>query len=174
MSLNPPDTADPDQWLRLKKIVDEGVRRVLFVCTGNICRSPVAHYALLHELEQVSVQGIAVESAGTLDIGSQPAKKDLVEIASPLGVDLSPHQSTHIAEEHIVRSDIIFVMELAHRKEILKRFPGCGDKLFLLSLFDYKYNGVDIQDPLGRGGPAYRHSFQRICQLVRELAGMFP
>jgi len=64
----------------LTKTLEKGAHNILFVCTGNICRSPVAEYLLRHEMSRLHISNIAVGSAGLLDLGGRPADPVMISI----------------------------------------------------------------------------------------------
>ncbi|MFQ5674070.1 MAG: low molecular weight protein arginine phosphatase [Nitrospinales bacterium] len=160
---------DSDELLRLKQQAKECVKNILFVCTGNICRSPVAEYLLRQELEKQKNDSIRVFSAGTMDMGQQPAPREMVELAESFRVDMKNHRSKTLTKSMVEEADLIFAMEIFHKNKICELFPDYKHKVFMLSLFDSRFNGVNINDPLGRDYYNYRYCFDRIYSLVQKL-----
>jgi protein-tyrosine-phosphatase len=92
--------------------------RVLFVCTGNLCRSPMAAALLRAELEAREVEDVEVESAGTWAIDGSPATHDAIGTLAGLGIDLRGHRSKHLSRSQLTRADLIVAMTTVHVREI--------------------------------------------------------
>ena len=155
---------------QLTKELEKGAHNILFVCTGNICRSPVAEYLLRDELNRLHISNIAVGSAGLLDLGGRPADPDMIAIGREHAVDLTAHRSRQISLEMIADADIVFVMETRQKEDLTKLMPKYGDKILLFSLFDYNNNGLNIDDPIGKNRQMYSYCFSRLNTLTQKLA----
>jgi protein-tyrosine phosphatase len=154
----------------LKAIIEKGVKNILFVCTGNICRSPIAEYLLRKELSQLQVSGIEIQSAGLLELGARPADPEMVSISKEHDVDLTSHHSRQITLQMLSNADIVFVMETGHQKALTNLNPEDKGKVFLLSIFDYIHNGININDPLGTTPQKYKYCFSRVYDSIRKLS----
>jgi protein-tyrosine-phosphatase len=154
----------------LNKILEKGVKNVLFVCTGNICRSPIAEYLLRKELSQLNISGIEIKSAGLLELGSRPADQKMIALCKEHDVDLTSHISRQVTLQMITNADLVFVMETGHHDALIKLKPEDGDKVLLLSIFDFMHNGLNINDPLGTNHQKYSYCFSRIYASIRKLA----
>lgn len=119
--------------------------RLLFVCTANICRSPVAEEIARMYGEE---RGWAVEvrSAGVHALADQPAAPNMIRAARELGGDISRHRSSPLTEEHVRWADRILVMEIRHASAIREKFPGADEKVQLLGTFG---GLMEIADPYG-------------------------
>lgn len=120
-------------------------RRVLFVCSGNICRSPMAE-GLLRHLAETQDLGIEVASAGTLQIEGRPAEKNAVWAAGRVGVDLRAHRSQGLTRELVDWADDVLGMEVEHLTWIHANLGDVGDKARLLGPFGGSF---EIADPMG-------------------------
>ena len=155
----------------------EPVFRVLLVCTGNTCRSPMAAGALRRLLEADGGR-ILVESAGTAAWDDQPATEAAVRVAASAGVDLSGHRSRRLTPTIVRGADIVLVMERGHlaavralgadpeRSHVLSEWPGPGEP------------GLEISDPFGASSEAYeecwrriQHHLDRVVPYIREASG---
>jgi protein-tyrosine-phosphatase len=88
---------------------------ILFVCTGNTCRSPLAEALLRHELDQRNVEGIDVSSAGTGAWDGAPASEGAYLVALEHGLDLSAHRARLLTRDLVRQSDLILTMGPHHR-----------------------------------------------------------
>jgi protein-tyrosine-phosphatase len=156
----------------LKQTLEAGAKNFLFICTGNICRSPVAEYLFRKELNKLQISGIEIGSAGLLDLGSRPADSEMISIGNDHGIDLTKHQSRQVTLKMISDADVVFVMETGHQEALNKSASGTDEKIILLSIFDYIHNGININDPLGTSPKKYNYCFMRIYASIRKLSQM--
>ena len=91
------------------------MRRVLFVCTGNICRSPLAEALLRRDLSRRGVEDVEVTSAGTGAWDGSPASEGAYLVALEHGLDLSGHQARPLTKKIVRQSDLILTMSRHHR-----------------------------------------------------------
>ena len=139
-------------------------RQVIFICSGNICRSPMAE-ALLASRSSPHRHSFAVDSAGTLGIEDHAANPDAVTAAAEVALDLQDHRSRGISHELLEDAFAIVLMGPEHESAILSRHPGFEDSL--VRLWEYCPAGRDageIEDPLGRG----LAEFRRIRDVIGE------
>jgi protein-tyrosine phosphatase len=122
---------------------------VLFVCTGNQYRSPIAAAAFLRRLEQEGAAGEwDVTSAGTWTAAGLPPFPDAIRVARSLGLDLTRHATCPIDALDLSRVDLIVVMEQGHKEAILSEFPPARGKVHLISDMADQLT-YDITDPAG-------------------------
>lgn len=146
--------------------------RILFVCTGNTCRSPLAE-ALCAKLlaerlgcgtDELSERGYVVASAGLGAYPGKPATAEAVQAARDLGADLSHHQSRPLTAELLLHADHVVAMTRGHL-EVLSVYnvPG-GTRPRLLSA-----DGLDIADPIGSSAEVYRDCARDILRHLEKL-----
>ena len=133
---------------------------ILFVCTGNTCRSPMAE-AIYADLTDKT----RARSAGFTANGN-PASLNAQLVASERGLDLSHHRSQEINEELVEWADVILCMTENHRQALLQYYPN--NKTFTLSDFA---RGIhrDIADPYGLDIDTYRQVFKELEMLINEI-----
>lgn len=140
---------------------------VLFVCTGNTCRSPMAEGLLKHFLPETLAEVVRVRSAGSMGDG-YPATDFSVEVCREMNIDISAHKSTKIREELINEADLILTMTAGHREGILFIDPRAHIKTFQLA--EFAGSGVqDIADPIGHGLSTYRHTRDELIGYIRQI-----
>src|SRR5438477_7908916 len=106
---------------------------ILVVCTGNICRSPIAEGFLREELtRRLRDDAPEVISAGTAGWEGSPATPDAEESAAERGVDISAHVARRISIADIERADLILCMAAEHREDVLKAVPHASERTFTL------------------------------------------
>lgn len=132
------------------------MKNVLFVCTGNTCRSPLAE-ALFRGLVK-GRSDVSVASAGVGAFSGQPASKHSVTLAKEAGQDLSTHRSKAVTIDLVEKATHIFALGRGHQAAIMDDFPEAEDKVYLVTEFvaDDRLRGRDIADPFGGDLEDYR------------------
>jgi protein-tyrosine-phosphatase len=147
--------------------------RLLFVCSGNICRSPMAAEYAAQRVAQCGLSHIVVDSAGTLGINGAPASKEAVLAMEEKGYDLSEHRSRGLRRADIRASEMVLVMDHRHLDEIEHRFYSPGAKILLLRAFETGPDPVpgapDLSDPIGTSLNNYRDRLTEIMDSVDNL-----
>jgi len=126
---------------------------ILIVCTGNVCRSPLAEGILRSWLTRDMVPDVTVSSAGTYASEGAPASSYGVMIAAENGIDTSEHHARLLHRELIARADLILTMEVDHIFEVLRLAPSAEHKVHPLGGYNLEDDaeGVDLTifDPIG-------------------------
>lgn len=142
---------------------------ILFVCTGNTCRSPMAELLARHllakrlgcEINELEDRGVLVMSAGIAAMMGGRASPEAVQVLSGMGLDLSDHETQPLTEPLVRHADVIYTMTRTHRDAIVNQWPSAAERTFLLCADE-----SDVCDPIG--GPPER--YQRCAvQIGSEL-----
>ena len=143
--------------------------RVLFVCTGNICRSPTAEAVLRQLVRDAGLsERVEVRSAGTqgYHVG-QPADRRSVEHARRRGYDLQAHRARQVSSEDFSAFDYVIAMDRGHEQELMRIAPDAGrHKLALMMRYGGSSGEADVPDPYYGGS----EDFEQVLNLV-ERAG---
>ncbi|MBW2019066.1 MAG: hypothetical protein JRI58_02165 [Deltaproteobacteria bacterium] len=146
------------------------IENILFVCTGNICRSPFAQRLFTEIVAQKGLKGVTADSGGLLALPGNSATYLAQRVAAEYGVDLSDHEAKPVSKELVAWSDLILVMEKSHEDALLAAFPEATSKVLLIRHFArYGSRRRGITDPYGLEYDAYRFCFLDIQDSVSGL-----
>lgn len=148
----------------------EKVKKVLFVCTGNSCRSVMAEGLLRHLLKR-SDREVQVLSAGVGTSGGMGPTQETVDVMDKEGVDVTLHLSQPATQTLIRSADLILVMDDYHRATVIGRVPDAANKTFLLKPFLAPELPDDpaIPDPIGQSLETYEQCAQTIKDAVQRV-----
>ncbi len=168
-------TKKPPVVLREGPITQKDVDRlfktktILFVCTGNSCRSVMAEYLLKHAMRDRD--DLEVLSAGTGVFLNSMASSETIAVLKEEGIDATAHASRSINSILLKKADLVFTMTRSHYAQVLERVPEVEKKVYLLKEFaniPSNFQGdIDIPDPIGRSHQAYKECLE----LIREAVG---
>jgi protein-tyrosine phosphatase len=152
---------------------EEPKMKVLFVCSGNICRSPMAAEYMKRRAVTLGLDRVAVDSAGLLGIVGSPASPEAVQVLEEQGMDLKPHRSRGLRAVDLGAADLVLVMTEDHKDEIERRYPRRARRVELLRAFEDGPGPTpgahDLEDPMGSAAPVYRDCFRTIRACVDHL-----
>ncbi|MEM9056344.1 MAG: low molecular weight protein-tyrosine-phosphatase [Pseudomonadota bacterium] len=139
---------------------------ILLLCTGNICRSPMAQAVLQAELAARSVD-VAVESAGTGALVDHPADPIAIELMAERGLDIEAHRGRQLTGGMLRAFPLILVMESGQRRHVERRWPLARGRVHDLG----RWSDFDVPDPYKAGRGAFESSLALIDRGVDDWLG---
>ena len=144
--------------------------RVVFICTGNICRSPTAEALLREKWKQSGYDGLIVSSMGIHGLDKQEASENAKNVCKENDIDLSEHRSRRLDIPELESADIIFSMEKVQKEFLKLFFPKFDDKSFLLGAWPAKETRKsDIKDPMGSTLKTYKQVYKIINEHIDRI-----
>ncbi|OPX17735.1 threonylcarbamoyl-AMP synthase [candidate division WOR-3 bacterium 4484_100] len=149
-------------------LMDKGLRfNVLFVCTGNTCRSPMASGILKTLIEP---QYCEVDSAGTSAVSGLPPARFAMDVVKEYGGSIEEHRTKYLTYELIARADLILVMEMKHYDAVLELSSKARTKTFLLREYKRGTGKKEVPDPVGRDRSAYEEVARIMLPILKRVA----
>ncbi len=157
-------------------VMPVSLRSVLFVCKGNICRSPFAEY-VARKIQQEEVEGdVQFSSAGLHVLKPIAPPQMAIQVGREFGVDLDGHRSQSISLNLVKSNDMIVAMEVWQYEALQSLYPQYHEKLFLLPLLEiaesraeYGSAAFNISDPYGGSRSDFERCFERIRRCLRSF-----
>lgn len=146
-------------------------KTILFVCTGNSCRSVMAEYLLKDRLR--GHNNVEVLSAGTGVFFHSKASRETLAVLQEEGIDANRHMSQPLSTVLLKKADLIFVMTRMHRAQVLERVPEVEEKLYFLKEFiddlPLSDTSLDIADPIGGSHITYKECINMIKKAINKI-----
>jgi tRNA threonylcarbamoyl adenosine modification protein (Sua5/YciO/YrdC/YwlC family) len=160
--------------LEIEKIYGKRIRldsslkfNVLFVCSANTCRSPMAE-GIFKTL--ISDKYCEIRSAGTLPMSGMPAAQFSIDVVKEYSGSIVQHQTKMITKDYIEWADLILVMAFRHYDAVLEISPDAAIKTFLLKEYKRRVKFNEVPDPVGKGIDIYRQTAKEMLPSLKIIA----
>lgn len=156
------------QEVKVRRLLGEK-RSVVFLCRGNICRSPFAEGYLKLKVQSGEIGKLEVMSAGTYPQEQRESPEVARLVSDEFGVDLNCHRSRVLSSELMKWAGVVMCMDARDYNEVRCLFPGHRKKLFFLGYFSPTVTGLQITDPWDRSPGEFRLCYQQILSSINGL-----
>lgn len=142
--------------------------RILFVCTGNTCRSPMAE-KILRKMAEEQELDIEIRSAGTYAFSGSPASVNATRVLAGRGIH-EPHEARMVSPELVEWATLILTMTRSHKGALLQAYPEMAEKIYTLKEYTQPDSlSGDIGDPFGGSLEVYERCAREIRESLEEL-----
>jgi protein-tyrosine-phosphatase len=143
------------------------IRNVLYVCTGNVFRSPVAAEMTKQVLGDTNVK---VECAGILKYNGTPLPEDVMELTERHGIDLSTHIPKQVNAKLVEAADLILVFDKKQVGELTEKYPHAKNKIYTIKNYAGIYDGQDMEDLWNKPAEAFERHIRELRLYVEKCA----
>lgn len=145
------------------------MKKIVFVCTGNTCRSPMAQ-AILEKMARDAGQNLQVQSAGLYVLPGASASPNAVLAAREIGLELSAHRAQPLSQHLVEEADLVLCMTSGQAAQLKRMCPEKGEKIWAIKPYAGLGDG-DVSDPYGGNLEEYRHcaaELEMLCALALD------
>lgn len=142
--------------------------KILLVCTGNTCRSPLAEVLLRRALAEEGMPEVEVASAGTGAFVGEPASEGSYLVALENGLDLAAHRARVVTREMLAQADLVLAMSRGHLRKL--ELLNAKDRSHLLGEYARADGELEVADPVGGPIEGYRATYHQLDEMTRSVA----
>lgn len=143
--------------------------KIMFICTGNICRSAMAH-VMFEKMAKEKNKNVQVYSCGVYAQNGDTSTYEAIETMHEYGIDLKKHRATNIRNSNIKNMDIILCATTSHKNMVINIYPELKEKVFTMKEYaGYPQNDLDIEDPWGYGIDVYKNCAKEIEDCLDKI-----
>lgn len=143
--------------------------KVMFICTGNICRSAMAH-KMMEKKANEQGKNIEVYSSGVWAQDGDVPTQEGITVMKDYGIDLTTHRATNIRNSNIEDMDVILCATFSHKINVISMYPELKDKVFTMKEYAGCYgDDIDIRDPYGYGLNVYINCAKEIDECLDKI-----
>ncbi len=144
--------------------------KMMFICTGNICRSAMAHWLMKKKIEEKNIPNVEIYSSGIFAMPGDVSTEEAIEVMEEYGVDLKQHRATLTRNSNIQEMEIILCMTNSHKQNLIQMYPELKNKIFTLKEYvGITKDGAEIKDPWGYDIVTYRFCAAEIDACLEKL-----
>lgn len=145
--------------------------KIMFVCTGNICRSPMAHYYMQKRVKDLKIENdFLISSCGVYAYNGEKATQNAILVMKEYNVDMENHRATNIADTNIEDYDYIITLTTRHKEQIKYHYPKLDNNIYTLREFVDENNVYQsIDDPWGLSYNVYKTCAKEIVDNIDKL-----
>ena len=146
------------------------IKQVVFVCTGNTCRSPMAAALAKKILGESEGQALEIEffSAGVAAFPGDSASRQAIEVMRDRAIDLTKHKASLLTPELLKEADLVLTMSNSHRHRIQTYFPEYTEKTFTIKQYANESDLGDVLDPYGQPKEVYDACATELAELIKK------
>jgi len=152
--------------------LDQPAKKILFVCLGNQCRSPMAEHLfrqILARSQNPKAKDIAITSASTGTYDGAPASRKTIEVMRRRGIDLRGFRAKQVKPELIDWADLVLAMDRHNKKAVINMLPDAAAKTFTLKEYAGNDDNPDVEDPVGQPIEQYEKCANEIEEALIKL-----
>lgn len=150
------------------RTLGSGFNNIIFVCTGNTCRSPMAEALMKKLLKENNIANVNVVSRGLSVFENSPASENSISVIKKYNIDLTSHRAKLLSPNEVQSFDLILTMSESHKNSIISIFPDIENKVFTMYEFSFGKR-EDISDPFGGDIEVYEKCLDEIYMCVKQI-----